>query len=261
KPSVYCLLPSKHRESYNAMINGLLFLANSNGITLNPKTIMLDFEEAAILAFNQHFPNALTKGCYFHFTKNLWKKLAKQKNGTQIYKNNREVRTCIANVFALPLVPPEQIPSVFADTHDLISSDMTAVQIFFDYVCDTYVEEEYFERGFWNLFDVFDLRPQANNAVEGYHRKQNSRVPAHPNVDRWIERIRKEEDFARCRDILESNTGLPLKKRRKENEENDFALCLAKTALTIEAIDINEYLEHVRKKIFHDEYDVEKFDV
>ncbi|CAF1363506.1 unnamed protein product, partial [Didymodactylos carnosus] len=71
------------------------------------------------------------------------------------------------------------------------------------------------------------------------------RVPAHPNVYRWIEEIRNEEDFARCRDILESDTGLPSKKRRKENEENDFALCLAKTALTIEVIDINEYLEHI----------------
>ncbi|CAF4596939.1 unnamed protein product, partial [Didymodactylos carnosus] len=105
----------------------------------------------------------------------------------------------------------------------------------------------HFTQEFWNLYDVFDLRPKTNNAVEGYHRKQNLRVPAHPNIYRWIEQIRKEEDYAGCRGILEAGSGVTSKKRRKEDEDADFDLCVAKTALTIGEIEFDDYLHHVRR--------------
>ncbi|CAF1621222.1 unnamed protein product, partial [Didymodactylos carnosus] len=50
------------------------------------------------------------------------------------------MRRLIANLFALPLVPIDQIGPLSADTHDLVPADMTAIQKMFDYVCETYIE-------------------------------------------------------------------------------------------------------------------------
>ena len=36
------------------------------GLVLNPKTIVTDFEQAAINAYKFHWPNAELKGCFFH---------------------------------------------------------------------------------------------------------------------------------------------------------------------------------------------------
>ncbi len=43
---------------------------------LNPEQVMIDFEIAAKLAFEQIFPNCIVKGCLFHFSQSLFKKLA-----------------------------------------------------------------------------------------------------------------------------------------------------------------------------------------
>ena len=46
-----------------------------NNISLNPKFITLDFEQAAILAVKLIFPNVIIKGCHFHFYKCIYTKL------------------------------------------------------------------------------------------------------------------------------------------------------------------------------------------
>ena len=46
-----------------------------NNISLNPKFITIDFEQAAILAVKLIFLNAIIKGCNFHFNKCIYTKL------------------------------------------------------------------------------------------------------------------------------------------------------------------------------------------
>ena len=45
-----------------------------NNISLNSKFITIDFEQTAILAFKLIFPNAISKGCNFHFNKCIYTK-------------------------------------------------------------------------------------------------------------------------------------------------------------------------------------------
>ena len=40
-----------------------------NNVSLNPKFITIDFEQDVILAVKIIFPNAIIKGCNFHFNK------------------------------------------------------------------------------------------------------------------------------------------------------------------------------------------------
>jgi hypothetical protein len=46
-----------------------------NNICVNLKYVTIDFEQAAILAIKLVFPNAMIKGCNFHFNKCIYSKL------------------------------------------------------------------------------------------------------------------------------------------------------------------------------------------
>jgi transposase-like protein len=40
---------------------------------LNPETIMVDFEKAAMNAISKHFPDTKIRSCFFHFTQSVWR--------------------------------------------------------------------------------------------------------------------------------------------------------------------------------------------
>ena len=48
-------------------LNELIAYAQSNGISLIPKPILIDFETATCNAFSYNFPMLTVKGCQFHF--------------------------------------------------------------------------------------------------------------------------------------------------------------------------------------------------
>uniref|UniRef100_A0A2S2QRY9 MULE transposase domain-containing protein n=1 Tax=Sipha flava TaxID=143950 RepID=A0A2S2QRY9_9HEMI len=62
-PVVFALLPDKSTATYSYLIKTL-----KSHIPLNPKTIMTDFEQSAILAFKENFPNIISRGCHFHLS-------------------------------------------------------------------------------------------------------------------------------------------------------------------------------------------------
>ena len=89
-PLVYALLPNKQRQTYSHVFLLLKDAALSLGITLNPDTLMSDFELALIQATVLNFPNASQKGCYYHFKQAIWRKV--QSLGlVEEYKSSDEV--------------------------------------------------------------------------------------------------------------------------------------------------------------------------
>lgn len=70
-PLVYALLRRKNTETYENLIAEILKIAPR----WSPRTIMLDFEQASISAFESAFPNAALSGCYFHLRQSIHRKL------------------------------------------------------------------------------------------------------------------------------------------------------------------------------------------
>ena len=64
-PLVYSLITSKSEEIYKNLFEELIEFAAENNITLQPSTILTDFELASINASRQIFPNVENKGCFF----------------------------------------------------------------------------------------------------------------------------------------------------------------------------------------------------
>ena len=69
-PCVYVLVTGKTELIYNRMLGKLLELEPA----LNPSYLMLDFERAAINAFEEAFV-AVVSGCFFHFSQNAYRKI------------------------------------------------------------------------------------------------------------------------------------------------------------------------------------------
>ena len=70
-PKLYTLLSEKKKANIS-IFNSTLNLCHTNKISLNPT---IDFEQSAIFAVKLIFPNAITKGCNFHFNKCIYTKL------------------------------------------------------------------------------------------------------------------------------------------------------------------------------------------
>ena len=103
-PLVYMLLPNKRNSTYKKAIEILKSLHRN----LNPKEIIIDFEQAFISTVVTHFPQIRMKGCHFHFGQCLYRHFQECQLQTW-YANDVEFATAIKNFIALAFVPVEDV--------------------------------------------------------------------------------------------------------------------------------------------------------
>lgn len=84
-PCVYALLPNKTRATYVKMLQELKNLQAG----LQPQTLMTDFEQAAIQAFELEFPAIQPTGCFFHLSQSVWRRV--QTEGLKVRKTEYRV--------------------------------------------------------------------------------------------------------------------------------------------------------------------------
>ena len=70
-PLVYSLLRRKNTQTYERVINEILNIAPR----WSPRTVMLNFEQTSINAFQAAFPRVSLSGCYFHLRQNIHRTL------------------------------------------------------------------------------------------------------------------------------------------------------------------------------------------
>ena len=100
-PCVYALLPNKMQATYIRMLREL---CNIQGINLQPQTVLIDFEVAEKNALEAVFPGVSVEGCFFHFCKNIWRKV--QANGLQNrYQEEPAFADQVSKIAALAFVP------------------------------------------------------------------------------------------------------------------------------------------------------------
>ena len=76
-PVCFALLPDKKRESYDAMFTLLKEALDARQLEPSATFFMSDFECAIRDSFVMHFPEIEPKGCYFHFSKAIISKVAR----------------------------------------------------------------------------------------------------------------------------------------------------------------------------------------
>lgn len=90
-PLAYFLLADKEKDTYIRVFELLRSYATSRGLVFQPPKFHIDFEAATIVAIRETFPGAEVKGCNFHYTQAVWRKV--QRVGlTTFYKEDPAVR-------------------------------------------------------------------------------------------------------------------------------------------------------------------------
>lgn len=197
-PLVYALLPDRRTTTYARLFRCLKHeVEEKTHRSLLPATVQIDFEQAAIRAVHEEFPDANVKGCFFHFTQAIWRKV--QDLGLAgLYKEDEHIQQWVRRAAGLPLLPVDEVQDAWLEAMDQ-SPDIPQSEAFHDYVVTTWVDyDARFPIAMWNHNQTNG--PRTNNNVEGFHNRLNRSLPHHhPNIYRFIEVIRKIEFSERAK--------------------------------------------------------------
>jgi len=165
-PLVYVLMSRRKTKDYVAVLESLR--ARMPAIAV--KRITSDFERALWQAIAKVFPRTKHRGCTFHWTQAVYRKIQALGLARQ-YREDRDVHKLCRRVMALPLLPAAEIPRQFYRLRQqAVSEPMRALC---DYVDKTWLSDVLWPHLSWSAF----RRPiRTNNDVEGWHYRLNRRV-------------------------------------------------------------------------------------
>jgi hypothetical protein len=198
-PCVYAFMNGKSEEDYKRVIGYVKQAATKLGIRLNPKTIMTDFELAAINAFKYEFPGATNKGCFFHFNQCLYRKVCEVGLKTD-YSESDTVNLLVRLSMILPLVPLNEISEAYYIVTEYKPEVFCPkIEKFMDYVFTQWVGDvsmeinNVYEHELWNHHGS---KVRTNNHIEGFHSKLNKLVKAaKPHIFKMVNVIKRQEDL------------------------------------------------------------------
>lgn len=105
------LLSGKSKKLYEAVFEKIIERANFYNLTLNPKSIQLDFEASTKKVLETLFPRVRLSGCNFHLAQILLRRIQKLKYMSSL-RNNRIFFKEISCIKALAFLPKAKIPDV-----------------------------------------------------------------------------------------------------------------------------------------------------
>ena len=165
---LYCFLPGKSRSIYLKALEFLILKAGQLGFNINPNEILTDFEIAIIQAIQLVFPSTTVKGCYFHFTQAINRKINTMGLRT-LYKQDAVMNQFIRKTAALAFIPADL---VFFGWNKVKTMAPIRPEIheFMNYFEDTWLVGQ-FSPVLWNVFNQNAHNPRTNSHVEGWHNK------------------------------------------------------------------------------------------
>lgn len=208
-PTVFILMSDRSANTYVRVFTELKRLQPA----LNPTSVMTDFEQAAILAWTTVFPNTIQRGCLFHLSQCLWRRVQLTPDLQQRYTTDDEFALSIRQLAALAFVPLTDVSGAFEDLMETnfyqINSEILGPLV--NYFEDTWIgrpgrrgrgrSAPMFSQSLWNCYDAsIDDLPKTNNSVEGWHRGFSQLLGAHhPSIWKFINGIKKEQSLNEMR--------------------------------------------------------------
>ena len=222
-PSLFILLPNKTQVTYTRMWEQVNLICPH----AQPLCMLMDFEKAAINSFQQVWQNTEVKGCFFHLTQNVWRKV--QGIGLQAqYIQDPELAMRIRLLPALAFAAPNEVPDLLTLVAQQLP--MPEASELIHYFEKTYVgrflpggtfQAPLFPISMWNYYHEtpFGL-PRTNNAVEAWHRSFNASVGCqHPNIWRFITSLKREQGLVEFRQAKFTAGARPTKRRKEQNTD------------------------------------------
>ena len=173
----FVLMSGKSTLDYEAVFEKLKEKCPNNKVN----TIVGDFEAATWNGAKNVFKDQIKmKGCYFHFTQAIWRKIvslkiAGDKEDDDPYHRDEGTRVFCKKMMSLPLLPHEEIKT----TYETLKSEINTLGVKLEKLCTyferTWLNSKLFTPESWSWYgDAI----RTNNDVEGYHRRLNTRAGA-----------------------------------------------------------------------------------
>lgn len=198
-PCIYFLLPGKSQEIYGRMLAIVRQLLPN----AEPQEILLDFENAAQNAFKLAFPNTDVKGCQFHLSQAVLRKVG-QLGLKDRFQNDVDFNLLVKSLTALSFVPEDEVLDRFQELADAFPDDDNSQELLV-YFEATYIRGRDLGRNrghaparyppeMWNhSIDALGCAPKTTNAVEGFHTALDSLFLCdHPSMWKLLEGLRKD---------------------------------------------------------------------
>ena len=166
-PFLYVLMSSRRTVDYTAIFNHLKTITDG---ALQVKEMILDFELSLWKAVPGCFPDVKLRGCVFHWTQCVWRKI--QGVGMQAhYMQDVGVHRLCKQLLGLPFLPAQHVRAVFEKLKERASTDN--LQQLADYVEINWIESTVWSPEAWS---VFGQSIRTNNDVEGWHHRLNAKA-------------------------------------------------------------------------------------
>ena len=137
-PLAYALMSSKSEECYKALFQDLIDFCDEHNVNLQPQFVLTDFEIAAIKAIHAEFPVVRNKGCHFHLSQNIYRKV--QEFGLAVqYGTDENFSLLIRHIPALAFLPYDEIPTAFDELQTIMPDEASSIM------------ECPMKKKFWNL--------------------------------------------------------------------------------------------------------------
>ena len=220
---MFALLPNKAEATYRRFFEQIFNLLENN----NLQDILVDFERAAINVIEHLNPNVEIKGCFYHLSSNVWKRI-QQFGYQQRYNDDQEFALNTRMLCALAFLPPDDVIQEFEQLVDCIRDVYNDIMDgLLDYFEDTFIgryrrnaprRPPMFQLNLWNMFHrTDDELPRTNNSVEGWHRSFQAQVSScHPVFWKFIQILQNEESLIRV-DIIQRLVGHPAQPQKRRD--------------------------------------------
>ena len=172
-PVCFILMSRKRKSDYVAVLQEIssiltrLFPTEGAGF-VNLERIVLDFEAAAWQAVRSYLPDVELKGCNFHYTQSIYKRI-KMLGLEGSYRNHAGTYRLCRSLMALAMLPEFTIVVAFEALVVNVQDDTLKKLV--AYVRKVWIESRLFPPRSWNWYNE-GIR--TNNDTEGWHNKLNS---------------------------------------------------------------------------------------
>lgn len=176
-PLLFVLMSGKSKSDYRYVFEALTEqLPNEPCV----KSITADFEAAAWQAIRKVLPNVDLRGCSFHLTQAIWRKI--QELGLQpSYSHNNATHRFCRRLMSLTFLPEPFIHSQFEVMKTM--NVPTPIRELITYFDNQWMKNPCFPVSTWSCF----MRPiRTNNDVEGWHNRLNMKRPGQASINMYL---------------------------------------------------------------------------
>ena len=196
------------------------------------------------------FVGSTVKGCFFHFSQCVFKRI--KKVGLAIAYNilSFACRTILRRLFYIPFLPVEEMVDAFEQIADeskwsevegiLLPEHIAKIRQVMTYFRKTWIAGTRLER-----FNVWSVTVRTNNKAEAFNNVLNKQIKPHPNVYALVRFLGEDQNINTEIGIMQAAKGAKVCKQRRIYRVRDELIEKAKELLRKEVNTPLEYIDRI----------------